>query len=113
MDRTKMDRTKQYVVLEHLLMPDRGFRFFSTNCHWEGSTSGFTDNTTGNTGEVWYKEVAFCDTAEEAQRHMPCDPKNTPSMQEIEEHVKKQYAERDSREMEETFNQLNSRTSNK
>lgn len=49
---------KKFVVLEHLLLPDRGFRFFSTN----------TDNNTKLfDGRVAYKEVGFTDEVEEAQ----------------------------------------------
>ena len=66
-----MDNTKQYVVLEHLMLPDRGFRFFSTNCRWKGRAPEDVrendNNTHGYTGEQWYEEVGFADTVEEAQ----------------------------------------------
>jgi len=58
------DKPKQYVVLEHLMLPDRGFRFFSANCHYSGN---FDNNTHGHNGEEWYKEVGFTDSVEEAQ----------------------------------------------
>ena len=49
---------KKYVVLEHLLLPDRGLRFFTLNKE---------DNTHGYNGELWYKEVYFTDDVEDAQ----------------------------------------------
>jgi len=48
---------KKYVVLEHLTLPDRGFRFWSTNSE---------NNTHGSTGELWYKEILFTDSKQEA-----------------------------------------------
>lgn len=50
----------KYVVLEHLTLPDRGFRFWTTN-------SG--DNTKLYNGKVVYKEILFTDNAEEAIAH--------------------------------------------
>jgi len=48
---------KKYVVLEHLMLPDRGFRFWTIN----------TDNNThGGNGELWYKEILFTDSSEVA-----------------------------------------------
>jgi hypothetical protein len=58
------EKAKQYVVLEHLTLPDRGFRFITTNCYYSGSHD---NNTHGYNGEEWYKEVGFTDTIEEAQ----------------------------------------------
>jgi len=50
---------KKYVVLEHLLLPDRGKRFWSTN----------TDNNCYiNDGREAYKEVHFTDNTEDAIR---------------------------------------------
>ena len=48
---------KKYVVLEHLQLPNRGFRFWTTNS--ENNTHSFD-------GELWYKEVLFTDSDEEA-----------------------------------------------
>jgi hypothetical protein len=63
-----MESTKQFVVLEHLSLPDRGFRFITTNSNWSGRTEPFhRNNTHGHNGELWYKEIAFTDTIEEAQ----------------------------------------------
>lgn len=48
---------KKYVVLEHLTLPDRGFRFWTSNSE---------NNTHGSNGELWYEEVLFTDSKEEA-----------------------------------------------
>jgi hypothetical protein len=70
-----MKNIKKFVVLEHLLMPDKGLRFYSTN----------TDNNTHSfEGELWYKEVGFVDTAEEA---LAIIKKQTyPTMDEMNKH---------------------------
>lgn len=51
-------KNKKYVVLEHLTLPNRGFRFWSTN------TPG--NNTKLLDGSVVYKEVLFTDSTDEA-----------------------------------------------
>lgn len=49
--------TKKYVVLEHIKMSQKGFRFWTTN----------SDNNTHSVeGEIWYKEVLFTDDQDEA-----------------------------------------------
>ncbi len=48
---------KKYVVLEHLNLPDRGFRFWTTNSN---------NNTHSFNGELWYKEILFTDFESEA-----------------------------------------------
>jgi len=53
-----MSEKKKYVVLEHLLMPNKGMRFFSMNSE---------NNTHSIKGELWYKEVMFTDEIKEAQ----------------------------------------------
>ena len=98
-----MDKNKEYVVLETLVMPDRGKRFFSVNCHWEGSSPHNTNNTHSYKGELWYKEIAFCDTAEEAQSYLHSPDQDYPSMQEVEEHVKKEFEDRANKEAAEEF----------
>lgn len=50
---------KKYVVLEHLCLPNRGFRFWSMNSD---------NNTHSAKGELWYKEVLFTDDMDEAIR---------------------------------------------
>ena len=50
---------KKYVVLEHITMPQKGFRFWTTNSD---------NNTRSLEGEVWYKEVLFTDDQDEASR---------------------------------------------
>jgi hypothetical protein len=52
-----MITNKKYVVLEHLCLPNRGFRFWSMNGK---------NNTHSIDGELWYKEVMFTDSTEEA-----------------------------------------------
>jgi hypothetical protein len=53
-----MKNEKQYVVLEHLGGSDMGLKFFTTNTE---------NNTRSSEGELWYKEVMFTDSIEEAQ----------------------------------------------
>lgn len=52
-----MKHPEKYVVLEHLTLPDRGFRFWTNNSD---------NNTNSAMGELWYKEVLFTDSDEEA-----------------------------------------------
>lgn len=52
-----MKSDKKYVVLEHLTMPKRGKRFWTTNSE---------NNTHSHKGELWYKEVLFTDSEDEA-----------------------------------------------
>jgi len=52
-----MKHPEKYVVLEHLTLPDRGFRFWTTNSD---------NNTHSAVGDLWYKEVLFTDSDEEA-----------------------------------------------
>lgn len=68
---------KELVVLEHLLMPDRGMRFVTTNTK---------DNTHLHDGTLAYKEVLFTDSMKEAQE--ACSSLNwgvLPSLHEMEE----------------------------
>lgn len=90
-----MDNTKEYVVLRHLLLPDRGLCFFSTNCFWEGSTSGRENNTHGHTGEQWYDEAGFADTIEEAQHLCGSEAKETASFQELYDYHVEESRKRD------------------
>jgi hypothetical protein len=48
---------KKYVVLEHLTLPDKGYRFWTHNTE---------DNTHSIWGDLWYKEILFTDSEEEA-----------------------------------------------
>ena len=73
---------KQYVVLEHLLMPDRGFRFFSTNKE---------DNTLLCDGTIAYSVIGFADTIEKAQDMLGPNLKTIPTIQEMEDHYKEQH----------------------
>ena len=78
-----MEKAKQYVVLEHLMLPDRGFRFFSANCHYSGNHE---NNTHGYNGEEWYKEVGFADTIEEAQGMCSPSRDKIPTWEELYEY---------------------------
>jgi hypothetical protein len=66
----------KYVVLEHLTLPDRGLRFWSTNTE---------DNTHGHNGELWYKEILFTDSEEEAIAESQ-KIEELPSMNELEKY---------------------------
>ena len=80
-----MNKPKKYVVLEHLCLPDRGLRFYSTNSD---------NNTHSFSGELWYKEVGFVDTSEEAQALIAqWDPSKLPTFRELEEYYKQQIKE--------------------
>lgn len=46
-----------FVVLEHLTLPDRGRKFWTTNK---------ANNTHSSKGELWYREIHFTDNADEA-----------------------------------------------
>lgn len=87
---TKIDNKKQYVVLRHLELPDRGLCFFSTNCYWKGFIPGNENNTQGYNEEEWYEEVGFADTMEEAQKL--CSDKRLPtaSFQELSDYYAEQ-----------------------
>lgn len=74
-----MKSAKKYVVLEHLLMPDKGIRFWTTNS--ENNTHSFN-------GELWYKEVLFTDSVEEAKIDCFLNSKY-PTIGEIFEHFLK------------------------
>jgi hypothetical protein len=52
---------KKFVVLETLVGPSKGGRFWTTNTD---------DNIHSATGELWYREIAFCDTPSECQTHL-------------------------------------------
>jgi len=52
-----MKRPEKYVVLEHLNLPQKGLRFWTTNSD---------NNTHGHNRGLWYKEVAFTDSEDEA-----------------------------------------------
>jgi hypothetical protein len=78
-----MSGTKKFVVLEHLRMPDRGFRFWTTNTE---------NNTHVNDGGLAYKEILFTDDTEEAIKvSRQSNHEAIPTMREIEEYVKQKY----------------------
>lgn len=52
-------KSKKFVVLEHLTLPDRGFRFWTTNGE---------NNTKIVDGSAVYKEILFTDDSNEAIR---------------------------------------------
>ncbi len=72
---------KKYVVLEHLCLPNRGFRFWTTNSD---------NNTHSFEGELWYKEILFTDSSEEAiLESRNTNTKEIPTHQELMEYHKK------------------------
>lgn len=78
-----MKHSEKYVVLEHITLPDRGLRFWSTNSN---------DNTHGWNGELWYKEILFTNSEEDAidaARHHG----DLPFGQELTDFYKKRYEE--------------------
>jgi hypothetical protein len=82
------EQRKKYVVLEHLQLPNRGFRFWTTNT--ENNTHSFK-------GDLWYKEVLFTDSTEEAiAMSRISNSSQIPSHWELEEHYRKEIANRSS-----------------
>jgi hypothetical protein len=69
-----MKRPEKYVVLEHLLMPDRGLRFWGINTE---------DNTHSAWGDLWYKEVLFTDSVSEATEMARKHGDNVPTYSEL------------------------------
>lgn len=78
-------RPEKYVVLEHITLPDRGWRFWSTNTG---------DNTHSAWGDLWYKEVLFTDSEEEAIRESQKHGE-LPSLHELEEYYNNQLYEQE------------------
>ena len=71
-----MENKKELVVLEHLLLPDKGMRFITSNTE---------DNTHLHDGTLAYKECLFTDSMKEAQE--ACSSVNwgtLPTMHELE-----------------------------
>jgi hypothetical protein len=80
-----MKSDKKYVVLEHLTLPDRGLRFWSTN----------SDNNTHSIwGDLWYKEILLTDSEEEA---IAASQKmgELPTMHELEEYYNNKLYEQE------------------
>jgi hypothetical protein len=78
------DHPEKYVVLEHIRMPDRGFRFWSTNTE---------DNTHGHNGELWYKEILFTNDEKEAIEATR-EHGNIPNSSEIYSYYEEMYKSR-------------------
>lgn len=76
------EQNKKFVVLEHLRMPDRGFRFFSMNNR--------EDNTILNDGVKAYKEIGFVNTIKEAQSMLGPNLKVVPTLKELQDYLKNQ-----------------------
>jgi hypothetical protein len=70
---------EKFVVLEHLLMPDRGFKFWTLNSE---------NNTRLLDGTVAYKEVYFTSDADDAKDHCNANLKKVPTMYELEKYYK-------------------------
>jgi len=80
-----MKRPEKYVVLEHLTLPDRGWRFWSLNTE---------DNTHSAWGDLWYKEILFTDSEEEAINEA-IKHGELPSLHELEQHYNNKLYEQD------------------
>jgi len=80
----KVKHPEKYVVLEHLTLPDRGFRFWTTNSD---------DNTHGHNGELWYKEILFTNNEYEAI-DAASHHGDTAYSSELEEYYKKLHEKR-------------------
>jgi hypothetical protein len=80
-----MKRPEKYVVLEHLTLPDRGLRFWSMNTE---------DNTHSAWGDLWYKEILFTDSEDEA---IEASQKmgELPTMHELEEYYNNKLYEQE------------------
>ena len=73
-----MNTDKKYVVLEHLLLPDRGFRFWTMN---------HEDNTHLLDGTLAYKEITFTDDENTAiLEARAVNPLTVPSLHDLEEY---------------------------
>jgi hypothetical protein len=79
----KVIHLEKYVVLEHLTLPDRGWRFWSTNS---------CNNCHSMNGELWYKEILFTDSEEEAIKAAREHGDNIAYTYELEEYYKNLYA---------------------
>ena len=79
--------TSEYVVLRHLNMPDKNKCFFTTNGELGRSCRGYT-------GELWYEVVGYADSVREAQTLCGQHYGGLPSMQEFEDHARKQIEKR-------------------
>ena len=75
---TEEQLKKEFVIVQHLTMPNRGICFFTTN-----SEKG--RDCYGHNGELWYENVAFADTVEEAQT-LVRQLSTYPTMREISDH---------------------------
>jgi hypothetical protein len=84
------DKDKQYVVLRHLTMPDKGLCFFTTNNPNEPEE----EKGLSAKGERWYEVVGYADEVEEAQSMCVRNYGGLPSMKEFEDHAKKTLSER-------------------
>lgn len=81
-----MSNKKKYVVLEHLQLPNRGFRFWTTNTE---------NNTHSAKGDLWYKEILFTNSTEEAiAMSRIANREAIPTHWELEKHWKKEISER-------------------
>lgn len=84
-------KLKSNVVLEHLTLPDRGFRFWTRNSE---------DNTKLYTGEIVYQPILYTDNNDEAiSCSQKSNSKKIPSFRELmeyqEEKIKKYYDDKE------------------
>jgi hypothetical protein len=81
-------RPEKYVVLERLTLPNRGIRFWSTN----------TENNTHSAWvDLWYKEILFTDSEEEAIK-VSRKIGELPNMHELEEYYRNEIQKQNERD---------------
>jgi len=81
------DIKSEYVILRHLLMPDKGKCFFSTN--------GSEDPRLSYKGDVWYEIIGYTDSVSDAQTMCYDNYGGCPTTREFEEYFKELYKKRD------------------
>jgi hypothetical protein len=80
------NKDKQYVVLRHLTMPDKGKCFFTTNNPDEPEE----EKGLSAKGERWYEVIGYADTVQEAQDMCATNYGGLPSMKEFDDYAKEQ-----------------------
>ena len=85
----RREKMKEYVILRHLRMPNKGMCFFTTNSE--------DDPTHGNTGELWYEIIGYADEVKEAQDICKDNYGGLPDREEFDNYVKEKIKERNKR----------------
>lgn len=84
------DKNKEYLVLRHLLMPDKGKCFFTTNNPDEPEE----EKGLSAKGERWYEVVGYADTVNEAQSMCRNNYGGIPTQQEFDDWAKEKVRKR-------------------